>query len=85
MKETSIIYEIRVEGLVDGLWADWFDGMAISYENDKETILMGKLPDQPALHGVLSRICNLGLTLISVKRVEGVHQDNTAQGDGNKY
>ena len=83
MKETSIIYEIRVEGLVDSLWADWYDGMAISYENDLETVLIGKLPDQAALHGVLGRICDLGLTLISVKRVEGIQQGYTAQGDGN--
>jgi hypothetical protein len=81
MNQTSNIYEIRIEGLVDGLWAEWFDGMAISYENDQVTVLMGKIPDQAALHGVLGRVCDLGLTLISVRRVEGIHQDYPAWGE----
>ena len=71
MKALSLTYEIRVEGLVDELWSDWFNGMTITYVNDAETILMGELPDQTALHGVLERIRDLGLNLISVRRVGG--------------
>ena len=70
MKGSPVIYEIRIEGLVDALWAEWFDNMKISYVNGSETILIGELPDQSALHGVLERIRDLGLNLISVRRVE---------------
>lgn len=70
MKKSSITYEIRVEGLVDRLWARWFNGMTITYVNNTETILIGELQDQTALHGVLERIRDLGLNLISVRRVE---------------
>jgi hypothetical protein len=71
MKKSPITYEIRVEGLVDSLWTRWFNGMTITYVNNAETILMGELQDQAALHGVLERIRDLGLKLISVRRVEG--------------
>ncbi len=71
MKGSPVTYEIRVEGLIDRLWADWFEGMSIDYENDAETILLGEL-DQTALHGVLNRIRDLGLVLISVKRIAGI-------------
>ncbi len=64
-------YEIRIEGLLDERWAEWFDGMAITYGSDLETILLGELPDQTALHGVLERIRDLGLNLISVRRMDG--------------
>lgn len=70
MKESQMHYEIRVEGLIDGLWAEWFGGMTITYENSSETMLVGELPDQTALHGVLERVRDLGLNLISVKRME---------------
>ena len=71
MKGSSITYEIRVEGLIDGLWEDWFEGMRINYINGTETILVGQLKDQTALHGVLDRIRDLGLNLISVNRIDG--------------
>ncbi len=70
MHESPITYEIRVEGLIDKMWTDWFNGMTIIYENEDETVLVGKLPDQTALHGVLDRIRDLGLGLISVRRVD---------------
>ena len=70
MKVSPTVYEIRIEGLVDELWTDWFNGMAITYVDNRETILLGELPDQTALHGVLDRIRDLGLDLISVKRID---------------
>jgi hypothetical protein len=70
MKKSSITYEIRVEGIVDGLWTRWFNGMTITYVGNSETILIGELQDQAALHGVLERIRDLGLSLISVRRVD---------------
>ena len=71
MKGSPITYEIRVEGLIDGLWEEWFEGMRIDYLNDTETILLGELKDQTALYGVLDRIRDLGLILISVERIDG--------------
>ncbi len=71
MKVTTFVYEIKVEGLVDELWAEWFNGMTITYVNNVETILVGELQDQSALHGVLERIRDLGLNLISVRRIYG--------------
>jgi hypothetical protein len=71
MKGSPVTYEIRVEGLVDECWAEWFGGMTITYRNDSETIFIGNLQDQTALHGVLERIRDLGLNLISVTRIDG--------------
>ena len=70
MKAIPFVYEIKVEGLVDDLWAEWFHGMTITYVNNEETILAGEIQDQSALHGVLERIRDLGLTLISVRRID---------------
>ena len=63
------VYEIRIEGLLRGRWSEWFEDLTISHENDRETTLKGLLVDQAALFGVLNRIHNLNLTLISVSRI----------------
>lgn len=62
-------YEIRVAGVLDGRWSDWFDGLEISGQGE-ETAICGLLADQPALHGLLTRIGGLGLCLISVRRLD---------------
>jgi hypothetical protein len=59
-------FEIRLKGHLDSAWSDWFDGLAINNLDSGEALLSGYLPDQAALHGVLNRISNLGLILISV-------------------
>lgn len=59
-------YEIKIKGLLDQRWASWFDGLLLTYIEDNETLLSGPLPDQAALHGLLERIRDLNLTLISV-------------------
>ncbi len=64
-------YEIRVEGLIDDGWAEWFGGMALTHVDNAETLLVGELLDQTALQGVLERIRDLGLKLISVRRLDG--------------
>lgn len=61
-------YQIKIKGKLDSHWSDWFAGMTIESEGDM-TILIAKQIDQAALHGLLVRICDLGLPLISVKRV----------------
>ena len=62
-------YEIRVAGVLDGRWAAWFDGLRISVEGE-ETIIRGLVADQPALHGLLTKVRDLGLCLISVRRLD---------------
>ena len=61
-------YEIRVEGVLDSRWAAWFDGLQISGQ-DEETVICGLLADQSVLHGLLAKVRDLGLCLISVRRL----------------
>ncbi len=65
------IYEIRVKGCIDeGFWADWFGGLEFTIDLDRaETTLRGPLVDQAELYGLLSRLRNKGLTLISVQQI----------------
>ena len=67
---TPVFYEIRVKGHIGDSWSSWFEGMAIRHEESGETILSGPLVDQAALHGVLIKIRDLGLSLIEVRRKE---------------
>lgn len=62
-------YEIRVAGVLDSRWAAWFDGVAISRQGD-ETVICGLLADESALHGLLTKVRDLGLCLISVRRLD---------------
>ena len=59
-------YEIRVQGQLDGSWSDWFEGFAVTGTADGTTVLTGQVIDQAALHGLLRRVGDLGVTLISV-------------------
>jgi hypothetical protein len=61
-------YEVRVQGLLDAPWSQWFEGLQLRSEAD-QTILSGTLPDQPALHGVLDKVRDLGLSIIAVRRL----------------
>ena len=61
-------YEVKVKGYLDQCWSDWFTGLEITHLEGNETLLSGPLPDQAALHGLLERIRDLNLTLISVAR-----------------
>lgn len=63
-------YEIRIKGHLDQSWADWFDGLTIVHEDNGDTLLTGSLVDQAALHGVLSRLRDLGVQLVSVNPLE---------------
>ena len=62
-------YEIRIAGHLDAHWADWFDGMSITLEEDGATLLSGPVPDQPALYGLLRKVRDLGLPLVSVNQI----------------
>lgn len=63
---SSPTYQIRLAGLLDHSWSDWLDGLSIQHTADNTTLLSGPLPDQAALHGVLNKIGDLGLTLLAV-------------------
>jgi hypothetical protein len=63
-------YEIRLTGHLDARWTDWFDGLAVSYDSDGTTVIGGHIVDQAALHGLLQRVRDLGLPLVSVVRIE---------------
>ena len=71
-------YEIRVEGVLDQRWAAWLGGLHIDRDG-AQTVISGLLTDQPALHGLLARIRDLGLCLISVRRLPGSEAGNQAQ------
>jgi hypothetical protein len=62
-------YENRIAGHLDAHWADWFDGMSITLEEDGATLLSEPVPDQPALYGLLRKVCDLGLPLVSVNQI----------------
>jgi hypothetical protein len=62
-------YEIRLKGHLEPRWATWFDGLSLSHESDGTTTLRGPIVDQAALHGVLQRIRDLGLPLVSVTQL----------------
>ena len=63
-------YEIRLTGHLHERWAAWFDGLTVSRHNDGTTVIGGTLPDQAALHGLLQRVRDLGMPLISVTEVD---------------
>ncbi len=72
-------FEIRVAELLDERWTDWFDGLEIVHPETGGTIFRGEMADQPALFGVLGKVRDLGLTLISVQRLSPPRRSATRQ------
>jgi hypothetical protein len=66
----SMVYQIRIEGHLDDQWTDWFGGLTITLHDDGDTLITGPVVDQAALHGLLKKVRDLGMPLVSVKRVE---------------
>jgi hypothetical protein len=62
------LYEIRVQGHLDQHWSEWFEGLAITYDENGNTILRGPLVDEAALYGVLIKVRDLALPLLAVSR-----------------
>ena len=71
----DLYYEIRLQGQLEARWEAWFDGLAISLDEDGNTLLSGPLADQAALHGLLKKVRDLGLPLLSVNQVQ-INQTN---------
>jgi hypothetical protein len=65
-----MIYQIRIAGQLGRQWTDWFGGLTITLEEDGQTVLSGPVVDQAALHGLLKKVRDLGMPLLSVNRVE---------------
>ncbi len=63
-------FEIRLKGYLDDRWMDWFDGLTITLEKDGDTLLTGPIIDQAALYGLLKKVRDLGLSLVSVRPVK---------------
>jgi hypothetical protein len=64
------IYQIRIKGHLGHQWTDWFEGLTITLEEDGDTLLTGPVIDQAALHGLLKKVRDLGMPLVSVSPVE---------------
>ena len=65
MSETET-YEIRIQGHLEHRWSAWFDGMELVLADDGSTLLRGQVTDQAALHGLIQKVCDLGLPLLSI-------------------
>lgn len=65
-----MVYQIRVKGHLDRQWSDWFGGLVITLEDDGDTLLTGPVVDQAALHGLLRKVRDLGMPLVSAIRVK---------------
>jgi hypothetical protein len=67
--DEPVIYHIRIKGHLCQRWSDWFEGLTISPQDNGETLLSGPVVDQAALHGLLRKVRDVGLPLLSVNRV----------------
>jgi len=68
--DRPIVYQIRIKGHLGPRWSEWFDGLTITPTDDGETLLTGPVADQAALHGLLRKVRDLGMPLISAIHVE---------------
>ena len=69
-KSIPVIYEVKIKGHLDEQWADWFEGMTFTHESDSTTTLCGPVVDQAALYGLLIKMRDLDLPLLSVNRIK---------------
>ncbi len=65
-----VVYRIRIKGYLDRQWTDWFGGLTITLEENGDTLLIGPVIDQAALHGLLKKVRDLGISLVSVCPLE---------------
>lgn len=70
-----VVYQIRIQGHLGSQWTDWFEGLTITLEENGDTLLAGTVIDQAALHGLLKKVRDLGMPLLSVNSIEPGRQD----------
>jgi hypothetical protein len=78
--DQPLVYQLRIEGHLEDQWADTFGGMSISREENGDTLLTGMVVDQSMLHSLLKKVRDLGLSLVSVNRVE-INQSDVAKSE----
>jgi hypothetical protein len=71
----AMVYQVRIKGHLDPQWTNWFESLTITLEGNGDTLLTGPVVDQAALHGLLKKVRDLGLPLISVNRLEPNQND----------
>lgn len=79
------VFQIRIKGHLGPQWTNWFDGMAITLEDDGDTLLTGPVADQAALYGLLKKVRDLGMTLISVNSVLSGSADISVNKEETEY
>lgn len=72
-------YELRIEGHLDPRWSAWFGGLTLIRQDDGTTTLRGAVTDQAELHGLLSKVRDLGVTLLSLTSIESVHDPDSQE------
>ena len=68
--DQPVVYQIRLKGQLDARWTDWFGGMAVALTEDGDTLLTGPVADQAALHGLLRKVRDVGIPLVSVNEIQ---------------
>lgn len=78
------VYQIRIRGRLDQRWADWFDGMAVTPAEDGDTLLTGPAEDQAALLGLIRKVRDLGIPLVSVQPVVPGSKEASVNGQNHE-
>jgi len=78
----ALVYQIRIKGHLGNHWTDWFEGLSITLEDNGETLLTGPLVDQAALHGLIRKVRDLGIPLLSVVCVKAGQAETSEVSDG---
>ena len=83
----AMIYQIRLRGHLGAEWTDWFEGLTVTLAEDGDTLLTGPVVDQAALHGLLKRVRDLGMSLVSVNQVQcnETHSYSSKKETKNEY
>ena len=84
-KAQLLVYQIRIKGHLGREWTNWFGGLTITLEDNGETLLTGPVVDQAALHGLLRKVRDLGVLLLSVSRVEPGQADASDVNETHHY